>query len=60
MSRPRRTAEPESAELTLIRAQLLHLEQLDALNDTIRRRLQERRAVLLEEDGFYAIHAYHH
>lgn len=44
-------------ELDFIRAQLLDLEYADAANDRMRRRLQARRAQLLEEtEGCYATH----
>jgi hypothetical protein len=44
-----RPAAVESPELASIRAQLLHLERLEAQIDAARRELQARRAAILED-----------
>ena len=45
---------PDTAELSRISDQLIALERDDTRNNTIRRRLQARRAKILEEtDGIF-------
>ena len=55
----RRNGPAEHPELVAIRAQLFDLEIQEAQIAATRRRLQARRAELLEEtEGFYACHTH--
>jgi len=61
MTRAQRPAPAEHPELVLIRNLLMDLERQEAQIDIARRRLQDRRAAILEEtEGCYAAHGRHH